>query len=211
MIHVFVGPSRPAASGLNEWSGMAFHDPASRGDLEALRLGCGDIVALIDGIVISGYSPSPRECASVLDTGARLWGCSSLGALRAVELRNVGMIGHGWVYERVMDRTITWDDELVAMLDQRSWSARTVFLANVRYGLAAHSRLSSDEVDSVIASLREIPVSARTDSAITTKLAAAGIDPPTIRIVLGAGSDIKKRDAGSMLSLLANSENAAVR
>jgi hypothetical protein len=59
------------------------------------------------------------------------------------------MIGHGWVYERVMDRTITWDDELVAMLDQRSWSARTVFLANLGYS----SR--SDHVGLMIASKNE--------------------------------------------------------
>lgn len=211
MIHVFGGPSLPTAGLVEGADSVVWHGPAGRDALTELTVGPDDAVALIDGFVISGYSPSPQECASVLERGAALWGCSSLGALRAVELRDLGMIGHGWVYERVLDRTITWDDELVAVLDPRDWAARTVFLVNVRYGLTALGGLSTVHTEQVLAELRDIPIAERTGAAVRSALTNLGINASLADTVLGADCDVKRNDALTMLSLLLNLERTGGR
>lgn len=199
MIHVFAGPSLP----IGDLSVDAVrHPPAARGDLDALSLGPGDVVALIDGVVISGYSPSPQECASVMARGATLWGCSSIGALRAVELRPLGMVGHGWVYQRVLDRTITFDDELVAVLDPRDWSPRTVFLANVRHGLMTSGGLGASAIEEMLSALRQIPVRERSTGAVHAALLELGVARTLAETILGPGHDVKRHDARDMLSVL---------
>lgn len=210
MIHVFGGPSLPAGGFAEGAGSLVWHGPAGRDDLTALTVGPGDTVALIDGFVISAYSPSPQECVSVLERGAALWGCSSLGALRAVELGGLGMIGHGWVYERVLDRTVTWDDELVAVLDSRHWAASTVFLVNVRYGLMSLGGLSAADTEQVVAGLRETLIAERTVDAVRVALVDRGIDVAVADAVLGPDCDVKRKDAREMLSLLLSRESAGV-
>lgn len=134
-----------------------------------------------------------------------MWGCSSLGALRAVELGALGMVGHGWVYQRVLDRTITWDDELVAMLDPRDWSPRTVFLANVRHGLMTSGGLSAPDAERVLASLRQIPVSERAVTEVRSALLDHGVADALAEMVLGSKHDVKRHDAHDMLSHLSAS------
>jgi hypothetical protein len=206
VIHVFGGPSLPPAGLADGADSAVWHGPAGRDDLAALTLGPGDTVALIDGFVISAYSPSPQECASVLERGAAMWGCSSLGALRAVELGGLGMIGHGWVYERVLERTVTWDDELVAVLDPRDWAARTVFLVNVRYGLTTLGGLTATDTEQVLVELREMPIAERTGGAVRAALVNLGIDAALADAVLGTDCDVKRKDAHEMLSLLLSRE-----
>ena len=197
----FVGPSRPAqrfgSEQLIEWRG-----PAARGDLDALDVAESDVVALIDGVMITGHSPSPTECFRLMARGVRLLGSSSVGALRAVELRHLGMAGYGWVYRRVLDGTITYDDELVSNLDPRTYEASSVFLANVRFGLAAAidtGLLHPEAAEEALHALRAVPVAARGHDTVVNAMCAAGITPNTASFVLGDRHNVKKRDALGLL------------
>lgn len=201
----FVGPSRPAQIFDSERS-IEWRGPAARGDLDALDAAPGDVVALIDGVMITGHSPSPTECFRLMSRGVRLAGSSSVGALRAVELRNLGMTGHGWIYRRILDKTITFDDELVSDLDPRTYEATSVFPANVRFGLDAAVRAGLLEPAVAAAALdavRGVPLAERGLGRITDVLCAAGIPADTAAFVLDERQNAKKLDALSLLESIA--------
>lgn len=196
---MFAGPSLTASWIEHHGGGALWHGPAARDDLARLGTTSGDVVALIDGIMISGYSPSPRECASVMERGTELWGCSSLGALRAVELAPLGMRGYGWVWESVRDRRVTWDDELVACLNP-DLGARTVFLVNIRYGLGLVLGHAEERVDRLVGQLRDLPVAERTVEAVRGVLVRELSDDQVDRVM---AADIKRVDAAGLVMELA--------
>jgi hypothetical protein len=201
----FAGPSRPA-SGRPDPVAVEWRGPAGRDDLDRLPVGPGDQVLLIDGFVVQHYAPSPTECARLIRRGVTLWGASSIGAIRAVELEPLGMRGYGWVYARIRERTITWDDELVAMLDPRTHRATTVFLANIRFGLERAQRrgmVSSDLAQMVLQELRAIHFADRSFSFVTSVLSRLGLPAPLRSFLLGPDADIKSIDAAALVRRVA--------
>ncbi|BAC89239.1 TfuA domain-containing protein [Gloeobacter violaceus] len=90
--------------------------PVRRGDVEALTSQSppGHLV-IVDGIFHQFPSVGHIELRTALKKGWRVWGLCSMGAIRACEMRDLGMRGYGTVYERfVQDEDFT-DDE-VALL-----------------------------------------------------------------------------------------------
>jgi hypothetical protein len=111
---VFVGPS---LHGVNRASfpGLHFRPPAKSGDVqEAARQGAKTI-ALIDGIFESGMSVWHRDIKHAIASGAKLYGSSSMGALRAAECAAIGMVGFGKIFNQYLEGTRTRDAD-VALL-----------------------------------------------------------------------------------------------
>jgi hypothetical protein len=135
---VFAGPS---AAGLPVrcFSGLELRSPAQRGSIDALlaeRPHPGSLV-LVDGIF--GFEPavSHAELCRALDAGWQVWGCSSMGAIRAWELRGEGMRGHGWVYAQFAAHADFTDDEMALLhLPMAPWDAFSEPLVNLRHALA---------------------------------------------------------------------------
>ena len=69
-------------------------------------------IILIDGLFCSSRAVWQRELKLALDHGVQIYGASSIGALRAVELRQYGMIGYGWIFEKYLSGEIVGDDEV---------------------------------------------------------------------------------------------------
>jgi hypothetical protein len=75
--------------------------PIQRGDLPRdVREGVG-VVVIVDGRFHQSLAVSPTEVVDAMRAGLRVYGCSSMGALRAAELRRFGMCGHGRVFEHI--------------------------------------------------------------------------------------------------------------
>jgi TfuA protein len=206
---VFAGPSLPPRA-RPEAADLIWRSPARRGDLDALTLEPGTRVALVDGYLIRDHPPSPTEVLGLVERGYEVWGCSSLGALRAVELRHHGVHGFGWVYGRLVDRSITYDDELVATLDPRTDQAFGLFLANVRFGLerlVTAGQSSGSQAALIIDGLRAVHFADRTPELGRRLATAAGLTPAAIEELLM--TDVKRRDALGLLRLLAASRQAA--
>ena len=89
--------------------------PASRGDLLTLRDRDPGTAVLVDGMFQQDLSVSHREIALVLDAGWRVFGLGSMGAIRAAELSELGMMGHGKIFGMYRDDPDFRDDE-VALL-----------------------------------------------------------------------------------------------
>lgn len=199
---VFAGPSMPKDAQRHA-DGIEWRPPARRGDLANLDLAAGSRVLLIDGLLIQDHPPSPSEVAGLVDRGYEVWGCSSLGALRAVELRNHGVRGHGWVYQRILDRTITFDDELVAPLDPRTGAAAGVFVANLRYGLerlCGSGRASAHQAQAIVEEVTSIHYEERTVTRCREIAAANGLDVDALDRLIA--SDIKRIDADGLIALV---------
>lgn len=129
---VFLGPSLPRrqAEALLD---AEYRPAVRRGDLAILPPGCP--VLIVDGEFDQSFSVSPKEILALLDSGRRVVGASSMGALRAAELAPYGMEGIGWVFNGYRSGRIEGDDEVALTFSPVDGTAITVPLVNVRYWL----------------------------------------------------------------------------
>ena len=89
--------------------------PVKRGDLD--QLSDGTVAAIIDG-ELSGDSAVPiDEIRRALRRGVKISGAASVGALRAYEAREEGMVGLGWVYRAYCTGRISGIDEIAVIYD----------------------------------------------------------------------------------------------
>lgn len=206
-LHVFAGPSLDS----DVPPGAILRPPASRGDLDALTIGAGDVVALIDGTLVYDHAPSPSEVWRLMERGARVHGAASLGALRAVELRNVGMSGHGWVYRSVLGGAVRADDELVASLDPRTGEAMTLFVVNLRYACEAMDL--TDELRnagrSAVDALAGVPFTARSRRTWADLARRAGLPLSIAEGMLEPSYNVKAIDATTLIRHLDTRDPAA--
>lgn len=98
-ICVFLGPSLPRAEA-EALLPAIYLPPARRGDvLDAVRAHDPDGVVVIDGYFEQVPSVWHKELLWALDQGVALFGASSMGALRAAEMAQFGMVGIGRIFE----------------------------------------------------------------------------------------------------------------
>jgi hypothetical protein len=110
---VFAGPS--LFKGYEFFKNIAtFLPPVRAGDLLNTVINNPEVklIVIADGFFFEQLSVLHREIIEVINSGVKVYGCSSLGALRAVELRNFGMYGFGSVYDYYLQHQDTGDDEV---------------------------------------------------------------------------------------------------
>lgn len=135
---VFAGPS---SAGLPArcWRGLQARPPARRGSIAQLVEtwpGRPVVLVLADGVFGAEPAVSHAELCQALDAGWRVWGCSSLGAIRAWEMRHEGMRGHGWVFSQLSLHEDITDDEMALLhLPLPPWEVFSVPLVNLRHAL----------------------------------------------------------------------------
>ncbi len=71
-----------------------------------------NIIAVIDGKFDQSLAIAPSEIRDALRAGVRIYGSSSMGAMRAAETERFGMIGFGKIFEFVRDSKTFRDDFL---------------------------------------------------------------------------------------------------
>src|SRR5688572_16513266 len=91
---VFVGPSLDRETAARELD-AEFLPPVKRGDIRSLLLRNErpEAIGIVDGKFLQSLSISPKEILEAIDEGLRVFGSSSMGALRAAECNTYGMIG----------------------------------------------------------------------------------------------------------------------
>jgi hypothetical protein len=111
---VFLGPSLARAEA-ERLLDVVYRPPAEQGAVyEAATAHAPDAIVLVDGVFGSAPAVRHMEVLFALSRGIRVFGASSLGALRAAELASFGMRGHGLIY-RWYRRTPFLDDDEVAV------------------------------------------------------------------------------------------------
>ncbi len=120
--------------------------PIKSGDLKNIVKDISQprVVILVDGVFGSKMSITPGECIYALKKGWVLVGCSSMGALRAADCHNVGMLGVGSIffgylfgyYKTDADVAVLYDDE------NRELSFSAVHIDNVLKLMIGNEKIS---------------------------------------------------------------------
>lgn len=138
-VFVFLGPSlsKTEAEPLID---ATFLPPVAMGDLYALvktRARKGDLVGIVDGVFEQVPAIWHKEILYAIDRGVRVFGASSMGALRAAELQAFGMTGVGRIFAAYRDGEIEEDGDVVVAHGPAEHGYRAVSeaLVNVRDAL----------------------------------------------------------------------------
>jgi hypothetical protein len=133
--------------------------PVRRGDVNQIVESGGDpgVMIVADGIFHNHPSVGHAELRLAIEHGWQVWGVSSMGAIRAAEMRSFGMRGFGRVYERFASDPDFTDDE-VALLhsDVQPYKPLTEPLIHVRCFLDAliqRNRLEESQQHAILAEL----------------------------------------------------------
>ncbi|MEU9272347.1 TfuA domain-containing protein [Streptomyces sp. NPDC048251] len=170
MIHVFVGPTltrcepQLAAPRVQVWP------PVGHGGLFDAAIRSGDTAVIIDGVYHQAPALRHKEILAAVGRGVRVVGAASIGALRAAELADFGMLGVGRVYAAYVRGEIDGDDEVaVGQAPDGEFAALTWPVVNLRSVLQlARSAGVLDVVraDRLLACLRAIYYPQRTWAAV---------------------------------------------
>lgn len=133
-IVVFLGPSlsRTKAEQILK---ADFRAPAKRGDIYQAAKDGAKIICLIDGVFFQDCSVAHKEVLFAMENGTRVFGASSMGALRASELDIYGMVGIGQIYRAYKSGLLVSDDEVALIFDPFTWEPLSVPLVNIRFNL----------------------------------------------------------------------------
>jgi hypothetical protein len=147
---IFLGPSLEL-SVAREILDANYLPPIKRGDLAKLDRAV-ETVGIVDGEFFQSLAVSPKEVLVLMDRGVKVFGSSSMGALRAAELHILGMVGVGRVFELYRDGIIEADDEVALLYDPVTYRACSEPLVNLRCALNLAvqrnvvGRLKADEI-----------------------------------------------------------------
>ena len=112
---------------------VIYKRPVKRGDLKEALKENPDIIAIIDGVFHQNSAVGHREILEVINKGIKVYGASSMGALRASELDLLGMTGVGYCYEEYASGRVVSDDDVAVMLDRDTLEALSTPLISMDY------------------------------------------------------------------------------
>lgn len=201
---VFLGPTLP----IDEARGILdaiYLPPARQADLvSAVTNYRPQIVGLIDGIFAQSLSVWHKEILFALTQGVRVYGASSLGALRAAETATFGMVGIGEVYRMYANGELTDDDEVAlahgdADSAYRHASEPMVNLRKTFERARDEGVIDADLCERWMALAKAIYFPERTLAAILRRADAEGIPPDVVarvaKFMATRYVDVKRQDA----------------
>lgn len=207
-IIVFLGPTLAIKEAQKILPNACYLPPARCGDvLRVTRLN-PQVIAIIDGNFESSAAIWHKEILFALEKGITVLGASSMGALRARELKSFGMIGVGQIVEDYF-RSLNEDDAVAILHGARGseFSPKTEAYINIKASI--REALLQNIIDAGTATMIDHAAKAlfypyRTLELILQKISKTAINPKVIEdfrewIVSNGWIDIKKRDAISLL------------
>jgi hypothetical protein len=157
---VFAGPSLAGGRSFLR-PGLELRQPVAEGDVMRAIDERPAAIGIIDGYFEHRPSVWHKEILLALSCGIPVFGAASMGALRAAELHDFGMVGIGRIFQAYRDGLIEGDDEVAvahapAELGYRSLSEP---LVNVRFTLqraVRHGIVDRDLASLIVEIAREI-------------------------------------------------------
>ncbi len=210
---VFLGPSLDRESAVRLHPDAVFLPPAAMGDvLGAVRQYRPHAIGLVDGTFLSNMSVFHKELLYAMDQGSWVLGSSSMGALRAAECAEFGMVGVGDIYEAFASGELTDDDEvaLTHADGQHGWKGVSDALVSIRAALAQAVEagvVDSGEAELLLQSQKSRWFPERRLSSLPVDAQAMGIEPARVaalRALLRTGTlrDPKRDDAIALLAAM---------
>ncbi|MGR5147866.1 TfuA-like protein [Photobacterium alginatilyticum] len=187
--------------------------PAKQGDLYLATHDKPDSIVLIDGYFESVPAVWHKEILYAISLGINVYGCSSMGALRAAELSSLGMKGFGFVFEQFHSGHLEDDDEvaLVHGPAELGYPSLSTPMINIRATLdaaVAQHIIGANESAQLVLALKELHYPKRSFDILkqyAKKLMDKAKSQPLCDFIDCHPIDIKQQDALSLLQSLASS------
>lgn len=204
-IIVFIGPS----ISLEEAEKILkadYRHPVGRGDVALALKENPRIIGIIDGVFHQEPAVSHREILDALDRGITVVGGASMGALRAAELDDMGMMGVGKVYHAYKEGLVESDDDVAVVFEPSTLEQLSEALVSMNYNFQkAHQQgiISQKECDLLYQTAKNIYYPKRTYSLVFRN---SGIEPEKIKkletFLEKYGEDVKNLDAQKLLQFI---------
>ncbi|WP_081747859.1 TfuA-like protein [Bradyrhizobium sp. URHA0013] len=204
---IFAGPSLPPGE-RPTIPGIEWRPPVLRGDLYLSALRRPDLIGVVDGYFETVPTVWHKEILWAMSQGIHVYGAGSIGALRAAELAEFGMIGVGDVYRQFRTGELT-DDEEIAVLHgpaEVEYLMLTEAMVNVRATVNSALRsgiVQLDVASALIGIAKALFYKDRTYDVILKTAAGRGLAPCALdrfAAWLPCGQvDQKRMDAQAML------------
>ncbi|HEX4276123.1 MAG TPA: thiopeptide-type bacteriocin biosynthesis protein [Bryobacteraceae bacterium] len=209
---VFLGPTLPVETA-RQYLDATFLPPVEQGDVLRALKQKPRAIGIIDGYYQSVPSVWHKEILTALAEGVYVAGASSMGALRAAELADFGMVGIGDVFQRFRSGEYTDDDEvaIVHASAEQGYRALSEAMVDIRDLCARAIRtggIAPDEADGLVRIAKAMHFSQRHWEAILAGARAEGMaDHVAMRIEalrVSTPHGAKERDAITLLQHLAS-------
>jgi hypothetical protein len=212
-IAIFLGPSLPVAEA-QAILDAEYLPPAREAQIATLAAQDDkpDIIGLIDGVFMSSLSVWHNEILYALQRGVRIYGASSMGALRAAETAAYGMVGVGEIYRMYAEGILEDDDEvaLTHASGEQGYRATSEPLVNIRATLAeavGRGQLANSIADELLSIAKSLYFPDRTLPGLLDLARERGMQVPELHNVEAIFAqnyvDLKRRDAIDLLKTIA--------
>ncbi|MEE0935926.1 MAG: TfuA-related McrA-glycine thioamidation protein [Methanobrevibacter sp.] len=184
---------------------VIYKRPIKRGDLSLALRENPDIIAIIDGVFHQSSAVGHKEILNVIKNGVKVYGASSMGALRASELDTLGMTGTGYVYNQYASGEVDSDDDVAVMLDSETLEALSEPLINMKYvftNALAENIITEEEKEELLAIAKQTYYPKRNYAQTLTQ---SDLDDDTKNRLIDfirESADIKKEDAKDLLKTI---------
>lgn len=190
---------------------VIYKRPIKRGDLKIDLKENPDIIGIIDGVFHQNSAVGHKEILEAINNGVKVFGASSMGALRASELDSLGMIGIGYCYNQYASGTIDSDDDVAVMLDSESLEALSVPLISMNYVFtqAVCENIITENEREELSKIAKSTFYPQRNYAQTLSQSSLNDDKKTelINFIRETG-DIKSKDAEELLNYIKNLVNS---
>lgn len=184
---------------------VIYKRPIKRGDLSIALKENPNIIGIIDGVFHQNSAVGHKEILNVIKNGVKVYGASSMGALRASELDTLGMTGIGYVYNQYASGEVDSDDYVAVMLDSETLEALSEPLINMKYvftNAVDEGIITEDEKDELLRIAKKTYYPKRN---YAQTLSESNLDSETKDNLINfirESVDIKKEDAKDLLKTI---------
>ena len=209
-IIVFTGPSL-SSDEANKILEAEYRPPVSRGDIINALNSYPDIIVIIDGVFHKEPAVSHKEILMAIKNDVIVVGGASMGALRASELDDFGMVGIGQVYKDYRSGIIESDDDVAVVINPETLEQLSEALISMNYTFKAAKEegiINEEEFKSLVKTAKSIYYPKRTYDKVF-KDSNLGMEKiKKIHNFLQENKvDIKREDAISVLKYVKNLDN----
>ncbi|MDI6644379.1 MAG: TfuA-related McrA-glycine thioamidation protein [Methanobacteriaceae archaeon] len=210
-IVVFTGPSLNSNKA-EKILKAEYRPPIKRGDITTVLNQGVDIIGIIDGVFHQEPAVSHREILDALKKGVIVVGGASMGALRASELDDLGMIGVGYVYKQYKSGAIESDDDVAVVFNPDNMQQLSESLISIKYNLemaVKHGIITKDEFSGILRLLKSAYYPKRNYNIIFNSNILDKTSSKDLKRFLDENKvDVKTRDAIEVLNYIKNLINS---
>lgn len=205
---IFLGPSLARDVAARHLPDACFLPPIARGGLDRFLKAPPRAIGIVDGEFYQRLAISPKEILPLLDAGVPVFGSSSMGALRAVELEAHGMLGVGEIFEQFRSGALDGDDEVAMTFCPETLRPLSEPLVNMRVALRAACEqgvITKDGAAGLVQAMRDVYFPERTVGRLLNEAARClGADcAEALRAWWPGAPNAKAADAVALLDRIA--------